>query len=98
MKLAYLDCFSGVSGDMFLAALVANGLDLAVLEAEVRKLGIDVRLRGERVQRGMLMAERVIVEAPPQHHHRHYTDIVAKIEAAPLSARTKQRGRVFPTA
>ena len=93
MNLAYLDCFSGVSGDMFLGALVANGLDAAVLEAEVRKLGIDVRLRHERVQRGMLMAEQIVVEAPPQHHHRHYTDIVAKIEAAPLSPRTKQRAQ-----
>jgi len=93
MTLAYLDCFSGVSGDMFLAALVANGLDAAALEAEVRKLGIDVRLRRERVQRGMLMADQIIVETPPQHHHRHYTDIVAKIEAAPLSPLTKQRAQ-----
>ena len=91
MKLAYLDCFSGVSGDMFLAALVANGLDPGRLEAEVRKLGIDVRLRCEQVRRGMLMAERIVVEAPQQHHHRHYTDIVARIEAAPLSPRTRQR-------
>lgn len=91
MKLAYLDCFSGVSGDMFLGALVANGVELTALEAQVRQLGLDVRLRGERVKRGMLMAERVIVEAPPQHHHRGYTDIVALIEKAPLPARVKQR-------
>ena len=93
MRLAYLDCFSGVSGDMFLAAMVANGLDLGILEAEVRKLGIEVRLRCERVQRGMLTAEHVIVEAPAQQHHRHYTDIVAKIAAAPLSHLTKQRAQ-----
>lgn len=93
MTLAYLDCFSGVSGDMFLGALVANGLDAAVLEAEVRKLGMDVRLRRERVQRGMLLADQIVVEAPPQHHHRHYTDIVARIEAAPLSPRTRQRAQ-----
>jgi len=91
MKLAYLDCFSGVSGDMFLAALVANGLDPGQLEAEVRKLGIDIRLRHEQVRRGMIMAERIVVEAPSQRHHRHYTDIVARIEATPLSATTRQR-------
>lgn len=90
MKIAYLDCFSGVSGDMLLGALVANGVELAALEAEVRKLGIEVRLRGERVKRGVLMAERVIVEAPPQHHHRGYSDIARLIEAAPLSAQVKQ--------
>ena len=91
MKLAYLDCFSGVSGDMLLGALVANGVALAALEAEVRKMGLDVRLRGERVKRGVLMADRVIVEAPPQHHHRAYPDIVRLIEAAPLSAQVRQR-------
>ena len=91
MKLAYLDCFSGVSGDMLLGALVANGVALAALDAEVRKLGLEVRLRGERVKRGVLMAERVIVEAPPQHHHRAYPDIVRLIEAAPLSAQVRQR-------
>src|SRR3989338_6423124 len=91
MKLAYLDCFSGVSGDMLLGALVANGVALAALDAEVRKLGLEVRLRGERVKRGVLMAERVIVEAPPQHHHRAYPDIVRLIEAAPLSSQVKQR-------
>ena len=91
MKLAYLDCFSGISGDMFLGALVANGVELALLEAQVRQLGLDVRFRRERVQRGMMMAERVIVEAPPQHHHRGYSDIVAMIEKAPLPAGVKQR-------
>jgi pyridinium-3,5-bisthiocarboxylic acid mononucleotide nickel chelatase len=93
MRIAYLDCFSGISGDMFLAALIANGLDSAALEVEIRKLGIDIRVRTERVQRGMLIAEHVTIEAPPQHHHRHYTDIVAKITAAPLSALTKQRAQ-----
>jgi hypothetical protein len=93
MRLAYLDCFSGVSGDMFLGALVANGVELAALEAQVRQLGLDVRLRGERVKRGAMMAERVIVEAPPRHHHRGYTDIVALIETSPLPARVKQRAQ-----
>lgn len=91
MKLAYLDCFSGVSGDMLLGALVGNGVELAALEAEVRKLGLDVRLRDERVKRGALMAERVIVESPPEHPHRSYSTIVKMIEASSLSSRVKQQ-------
>jgi len=71
MKLAYLDCFSGVSGDMLLGALVANGVEIASLEAPVRQLGLDVRFRHERVKRGMMMADQVIVEAPPPFDFAH---------------------------
>jgi len=40
MKLAYFDCFSGVSGDMILGAMVDAGLDLAQLRAELSRLKI----------------------------------------------------------
>jgi uncharacterized protein (TIGR00299 family) protein len=41
MKIAYLDCFAGVSGDMFVGALLDAGLSLADLERELRALGIE---------------------------------------------------------
>ena len=92
MKLAYLDCFSGISGDMLLGALVAHGVELAALESQVQQLGLaGVRLRGERVKRGVMMAERVVVEAPAQHHHRSYSSIVALLEKSPLSSWVKQQ-------
>ena len=40
MKIAYTDCFSGISGDMFLAALLDAGLDEQILRRELGKLAI----------------------------------------------------------
>ena len=77
---------------MLLGALVANGVELAALESQVPRLGLaGVRLRSERVKRGVMMAERVVVEAPAQHHHRSYSSIVALLEKSPLSSWVKQQ-------
>ena len=40
MKIAYLDCISGISGDMTLSSLVACGVPVAYLESEIKKLGL----------------------------------------------------------
>ncbi len=40
MQIAYFDCFSGISGDMILGALIDAGLDLHQLESELNKLKI----------------------------------------------------------
>ena len=51
MKLLYIDCFSGVSGDMFLGALLHLGVPLAEVVAELRKLELSGwTLQGERAQ------------------------------------------------
>ena len=38
--IAYADCFSGISGDMFLGALVDAGLESAVLQEELAKVDV----------------------------------------------------------
>ena len=38
MKIAYFDCFSGISGDMTLGALIDLGVDMNVLKKELKKL------------------------------------------------------------
>ena len=61
MRIAYLDCFSGISGDMFLGALVDAGVSPKLLEDTVAALDIGARLEISRVVRGGISAAKVDV-------------------------------------
>ena len=64
MTVAYFDCFSGISGDMTLGALLDCGADRAVLDAavEAMRLGDEVSLEVRRESRGHTAGTRVVVE------------------------------------
>ena len=92
MRIAYFDCFSGISGDMTLGALVDAGVELAVLQAELAKLPVTgYRLESRVVKRGGLRGTKVdvLVEAPQPA--RKYTDIVAMIAESDLSPTVRQQ-------
>jgi uncharacterized protein (TIGR00299 family) protein len=61
MRIAYLDCFSGISGDMFLGALVDAGVRFDLLEKTVADLDIDAKLELSRVDRAGISATKVDV-------------------------------------
>ncbi len=61
MRIAYLECFSGISGDMFLGALVDAGVPARVLEEAVAALEIGARLEILRVMRSGISAAKVDV-------------------------------------
>jgi len=61
MKIAYLECFSGMSGDMFLGALIDAGVSAALLEQTVAALGIGARLEISGVNRCGIAATKVDV-------------------------------------
>src|SRR6267142_5710587 len=63
MRIAYLDCFSGISGDMFLGALVDAGVSPKLLEDTVVALDVGARLEISRVVRGGIAATKVDVYA-----------------------------------
>ncbi|HYA24720.1 MAG TPA: LarC family nickel insertion protein, partial [Terriglobales bacterium] len=61
MRIAYLDCFSGISGDMFLGALVDAGVPVRVLQETAAALNIGARLEIQRVERAGISSTKVDV-------------------------------------
>jgi uncharacterized protein (TIGR00299 family) protein len=61
MRIAYLDCFAGISGDMFLGALVDAGVPVTVLEEATAALHLGASLRIETVDRSGISCTKVHV-------------------------------------
>ncbi len=100
MRLAYLDCASGISGDMLLGALAAAGAPQAELSAIPAKLGLgNVEVSFEAVKRGGIAATKahVRIETPEGgHKHRHLSPILKMISNADLPSAVKDDAtRVF---
>ena len=86
MKIAYLDCVSGISGDMTLGALVDIGIPLDDLQQGIDSLGIaGCVLEAMEVKRHGFRATKVNVRHEPEHVHRHLHHIVEMIEGSSLS-------------
>jgi uncharacterized protein (DUF111 family) len=91
MSIAYLDCASGVSGDMTLAALVDAGADLAGVQAGIDSLGLPhCRLVASAVTKRGFRATQITVEHAPEHVHRHLHHIVDMIERGALTPRASR--------
>ncbi len=94
MKIAYLDCFSGIAGDMFLAALLdADLITAQLLSEKLSQLGLGlVRVRTERVLRQGIRAThlRFETESDPQEHRR-WAEIHDMIEDSSLAPQEKAR-------
>ena len=84
MRIAYLDCFSGISGDMFLGALLDAGVSPEFFKETVESLNIGARLEVSRVNRSGISATKVDVYSHGEkdmprdeyfrsggHEHRH---------------------------
>src|SRR6478672_12901044 len=75
MRTLYFDCFSGIAGDMTIAALLDLGLDFDYLKTELQKLPVEgYELKVSRVTRSNVSAIKfdVIVEGEPDGgHHDH---------------------------
>jgi pyridinium-3,5-bisthiocarboxylic acid mononucleotide nickel chelatase len=93
-KIAYFDCFSGISGDMVLGALVDAGVDLGQIEQELRKLKLDGwSVSAQKVQKRAIFATYLKVEANEHHHHRGLSVILRMIDEAGLAPRAAERAK-----
>jgi uncharacterized protein (TIGR00299 family) protein len=94
MKIAYLDCASGISGDMMLGALVDAGVELEEIQTAIDSLGLPgCRLVEETTRRQGFRARKVTVQADPEHAHRHLHHIVEIIDRGRLTPRQQELAR-----
>jgi uncharacterized protein (TIGR00299 family) protein len=92
MKIAYFDCFSGISGDMTLGALVDAGCNLAEMEAHLRRLPVPGwKISAEKVVRRGFRATHVKVESSDPQRHRSLNEILQLIERAGLPGAISER-------
>jgi uncharacterized protein (TIGR00299 family) protein len=92
----HFDCFSGISGDMTLAALLDAGADADAVRAGLDSLGLPIRLEVDRIRKGGFAAVQVRVEAPEEHIHRHLPQVEEILGRGALSARQRDLAlRIF---
>ena len=94
MRIAYFDCFSGISGDMTLGALVSAGWPAAEIEAMPARLKLEgVSVTVGEARRGPFAATRVEVRVEGRQPHRHLHHVHAILDAADLPAAARARAR-----
>ncbi len=92
MRIAYFDCFAGISGDMTLGALLDCDADLARFQNELAKLpGIEFEIKVSKINKKGIQATNVEVLTSEEHHHRHLKDILDIITSSKLSEPTKEK-------
>jgi len=97
MKALYLDCFAGISGNMFLGALLQAGVPIAYLEKELGKLPMSDEFKlevNETSRNGIhaLYVDVILLNVKEHHHgHRRMADIRELLEKSALSMAVKQQ-------
>ncbi len=86
VRVAHFDCFSGISGDMTLAALIDIGVDEQAIRAGIQSLGLPIELSIEKVKKGGFASTYVQVEAPEEHTHRFLPEIEEILARGSLTA------------
>ncbi|HMF18317.1 MAG TPA: LarC family nickel insertion protein, partial [Gemmataceae bacterium] len=90
MRVAHFDCFSGISGDMTLAALIDVGVDAGAIQVGIASLNLPVRLEIEKVRKGGFAATYVHVEAEEEKSHRFLAQVEEILNRGKLSARQRE--------
>jgi len=92
MKTAYLDAFSGLSGDMIVGAILDCGVDFGQFERAIKSLPIGgYRLSTRRKLSSGISALKFDIAVTEPQPQRHFGEIRALIEASPLAAAVRNR-------
>lgn len=95
MKILYYDCFSGISGDMNLGAMIDLGVDAGFLRDELSKLNLGGwKLEVKTDQRHGIKGTKVnVIMTGHEHAHRHLQDIFNIIDNSTLDGKSKDLSR-----
>jgi uncharacterized protein (TIGR00299 family) protein len=90
----YLDCFSGISGDMFLGAMLDLGLDQKEFLAELKKLPLhDYKVEIKKSLKGGITGTDVFIKTHEHHPHRGLKQIHEIIDGSELKPKVKQKSK-----
>src|ERR1051325_4624767 len=85
MRIAHFDCFSGISGDMTLAALLDLGVPEEPVLNGIASLGLPIKIIVEAVNKGGFAATQITVVAPTDDDERHLPEIEAILRGGQLT-------------
>jgi uncharacterized protein (TIGR00299 family) protein len=85
MKTLHFDCFSGISGDMTLGALLDAGVPESLVRDGLISLGLPIEMNVEKIRKGGFAATQVWFRVPEEKTHRHLPDIQAILDHGNLT-------------
>ena len=95
LRAAYFDCYSGISGDMILGAMVDLGVDIKGIRNSLKKINLKgYKLHSKKIQRNGLASTQITVKIENKKHqhspsHRNFSDIRKLIDQSTLSSVVK---------
>ncbi|TET94296.1 nickel pincer cofactor biosynthesis protein LarC [Candidatus Aerophobetes bacterium] len=98
MRAAYFDCFSGISGDMVLGALVDLGWPVEELKRELDKLDLfGYRIEAKKVAKRGIFSTQIKIRATEEKKERTLEDILSILDKSKLEEKIKERSRAIFT-
>ncbi len=96
MRAVYFNCFSGISGDMVLAALVDLGWPVKELERELNKLDLsNYQIEAEKVAKQGIISTQIKIRIKEGKKERTLEDILSILDKSRLEEEIKERSRAI---
>jgi pyridinium-3,5-bisthiocarboxylic acid mononucleotide nickel chelatase len=89
LRVLHFDCFSGISGDMTLGALIDAGVDPAAIRSVLDSFGLPITMEVSKVKRNGFAATRVEIVAPDQEEYRFLPDVEAILAKSTMTQRQR---------